>query len=287
MTTRTVRKDVDRLRALGYPVNASAGVAGGYRLGAGTVAPAAAARRRGGRRRHGRVAHGRRQRRRGGHRGDLAARAGQARAGAPGAPAPPRQRAARLDVEIAPPSAAVPAAHLYGDRRRDPRPRAAALRLRGPPRARSRCARSSRTGSSTRAGAGTWSRGTSIATTGGRSAATGSRPRAGAGARFTPARRPRRRPRRLRRARPRLGDVAPPGAREGARAGGPVIARVPPAVIVEEIDERACFANVGSDSAHDLAMWLALLDADFDASHDLELARELRRLGDRLVRAAG
>ena len=38
---------------------------------------------------------------------------------------------------------------------------------------------------------------------------------------------------------------------------------------------------------HDLAMWLALLDADFDASHDLELARELRRLGERLVRAAG
>ena len=67
-----------------------------------------------------------------------------------------------------------------------------------------------------------------------------------------------------------------------------VIARVPPAVvIVEEIDEHSCFANVGSGSAHDLAQWLTLLDADFDASHDAELARELRRLADRLVRAAG
>jgi hypothetical protein len=65
-----------------------------------------------------------------------------------------------------------------------------------------------------------------------------------------------------------------------------VIARVPPAVAVEEIDERTCFANVGSDSAHDLAMWLALIDADFDAGHDPELAVELRRLGERLSRAA-
>ncbi|WP_435972093.1 helix-turn-helix transcriptional regulator [Streptomyces sp. Qhu_M48] len=38
VTPRTVRRDVDRLRALGYPVHASAGVAG-YRLGAGTRLP--------------------------------------------------------------------------------------------------------------------------------------------------------------------------------------------------------------------------------------------------------
>ena len=35
---RTVRRDIDRLRTLGYPVNAVAGVAG-YRLGAGTELP--------------------------------------------------------------------------------------------------------------------------------------------------------------------------------------------------------------------------------------------------------
>jgi predicted DNA-binding transcriptional regulator YafY len=33
VTTRTVRNDVDRLRRLGYPVDARPGVAGGYRLG--------------------------------------------------------------------------------------------------------------------------------------------------------------------------------------------------------------------------------------------------------------
>ena len=38
-TTRTVRRDVDRLRELGYPVNATQGAAGGYRLGAGRALP--------------------------------------------------------------------------------------------------------------------------------------------------------------------------------------------------------------------------------------------------------
>jgi predicted DNA-binding transcriptional regulator YafY len=39
VTTRTVRRDVDRLRTLGYPVEAVAGVGGGYRLGAGAKLP--------------------------------------------------------------------------------------------------------------------------------------------------------------------------------------------------------------------------------------------------------
>ena len=39
VTTRTVRNDVDRLRGLGYPVQARPGVAGGYRLGAGATLP--------------------------------------------------------------------------------------------------------------------------------------------------------------------------------------------------------------------------------------------------------
>ena len=39
VTTRTVRNDVDRLRGLGYPVRARPGVAGGYRLGAGGSLP--------------------------------------------------------------------------------------------------------------------------------------------------------------------------------------------------------------------------------------------------------
>src|SRR3954451_12958627 len=36
---RTIRRDVDKLRTLGYPVNAAPGVAGGYRLGIGTQLP--------------------------------------------------------------------------------------------------------------------------------------------------------------------------------------------------------------------------------------------------------
>ena len=36
---RTLRRDVDRLRELGYPVNASSGVGGGYRLGPGSSMP--------------------------------------------------------------------------------------------------------------------------------------------------------------------------------------------------------------------------------------------------------
>jgi predicted DNA-binding transcriptional regulator YafY len=39
VTGRTVRHDVDRLRRLGYPVDARPGVAGGYRLGTGGALP--------------------------------------------------------------------------------------------------------------------------------------------------------------------------------------------------------------------------------------------------------
>jgi predicted DNA-binding transcriptional regulator YafY len=39
VTDRTVRRDVDRLRGLGYPVEASMGVYGGYRLAAGAAMP--------------------------------------------------------------------------------------------------------------------------------------------------------------------------------------------------------------------------------------------------------
>lgn len=39
VTTRTIRNDIDRLRGLGYPVDARQGVAGGYRLGTGGALP--------------------------------------------------------------------------------------------------------------------------------------------------------------------------------------------------------------------------------------------------------
>jgi len=39
VTTRTVRNDIERLRTLGYPVDAAPGVSGGYRLGPGAALP--------------------------------------------------------------------------------------------------------------------------------------------------------------------------------------------------------------------------------------------------------
>ncbi len=39
VTTRTIRRDVDKLRDIGYPVAATAGVGGGYQLGAGAQMP--------------------------------------------------------------------------------------------------------------------------------------------------------------------------------------------------------------------------------------------------------
>jgi predicted DNA-binding transcriptional regulator YafY len=39
VSTRTVRNDVERLRTLGYPVHATRGAVGGYRLGAGAALP--------------------------------------------------------------------------------------------------------------------------------------------------------------------------------------------------------------------------------------------------------
>ncbi len=39
VSTRTIRSDIDKLRSLGYPVHAAPGVAGGYRLGAGGSLP--------------------------------------------------------------------------------------------------------------------------------------------------------------------------------------------------------------------------------------------------------
>ncbi len=39
VTPRTLRRDVDRLRRLGYPVNSTSGAGGGYQLGAGATLP--------------------------------------------------------------------------------------------------------------------------------------------------------------------------------------------------------------------------------------------------------
>src|SRR6516165_2239243 len=39
VTARTLRRDVDKLRSLGYPIHSTTGVEGGYQLGAGSTMP--------------------------------------------------------------------------------------------------------------------------------------------------------------------------------------------------------------------------------------------------------
>src|ERR1700722_4761120 len=91
---RTIRRDVDKLRSLGYPVEAAPGVAGGYRPAAGGGrAPRRLQHRRGGAA-DGRVGLDR------GDRGDVDPRAGEARAGAADPAAPPRQRARRRHLGV-------------------------------------------------------------------------------------------------------------------------------------------------------------------------------------------
>jgi predicted DNA-binding transcriptional regulator YafY len=65
-----------------------------------------------------------------------------------------------------------------------------------------------------------------------------------------------------------------------------VIARVPPAVVVEPVDAKTCIANVGSDSAHELAFWVGMIDEDFELDPQSELATEVRKLARRYAKAA-
>jgi predicted DNA-binding transcriptional regulator YafY len=278
VTTRTIRKDVDRLRALGYPVHAEAGVAGGYRLGAGTSLPpllldddeAVAI--------------------------TIGLRSATSGEGAQRAlaklehvlPAHLQRRVSTLHaatVAIAPKPAPVAPAVLNAiaatirDRRRfrfdyETRASSTALRTVEPHRL-----------------VHTRGRWYLVAWDVDRDdwrtfRADRITPRDHTGPRFTP--------------RPDPGGdlvgyverglgTAAWRYRTRVKVHAPasqIIARVPPAVIVEAIDDHTCFANVGSDDAHALAQWLALLDADFDASHDPALAHELEALAARLTRAA-
>lgn len=66
-----------------------------------------------------------------------------------------------------------------------------------------------------------------------------------------------------------------------------VAARLPRSVPVEAIDDETCRVEVGSDSPRQLAMYLALMDADFtvEGGPAPELADALRALSDRLAQA--
>jgi predicted DNA-binding transcriptional regulator YafY len=63
--------------------------------------------------------------------------------------------------------------------------------------------------------------------------------------------------------------------------------RLPASVDVEPIDEGSCVAHVGADSPEILTQYLAMLGADFEVIDAPELRRHVRALGERLLRAAG
>jgi predicted DNA-binding transcriptional regulator YafY len=65
-----------------------------------------------------------------------------------------------------------------------------------------------------------------------------------------------------------------------------VAARLPPAVIVEPADERMCLVHAGSDTPATLALWLGMLEADFELVDCPELADHFRKLARRYLRAA-
>ncbi len=112
-------------------------------------------------------------------------------------------------------------------------------------------------------------------------------PRTPAGTRFTP------------RELPEGGDVAAYVARGVSSAGfrfqarvtvhapaAVVAARINPAVgVVEAIDDQSCVLATGADSVETVAVYLGLLDADFTVREPPELVARLRMLADRYHRA--
>jgi predicted DNA-binding transcriptional regulator YafY len=64
-----------------------------------------------------------------------------------------------------------------------------------------------------------------------------------------------------------------------------VAGRLPPAVLVEAVDEHTCIVSVGSDTPQMLAVYLGMLDVDFEVGEAPELVAQLRTLADRYLRA--
>ncbi|MGH3480357.1 MAG: helix-turn-helix transcriptional regulator [Nocardioidaceae bacterium] len=65
-----------------------------------------------------------------------------------------------------------------------------------------------------------------------------------------------------------------------------VTGRLPPAVLVEALDEQTCVVEVGSDTPLLLAAYLGMLGADFEVGEPAELVEQLRLLADRYRRAS-
>lgn len=67
-----------------------------------------------------------------------------------------------------------------------------------------------------------------------------------------------------------------------------VAARIPPTVgVLEAIDSNTCLLQTGAHSLDTLAVYLALIGVDFEVSEPAELVEQIRRLAERFSRAAG
>ena len=56
---------------------------------------------------------------------------------------------------------------------------------------------------------------------------------------------------------------------------------------IEPLGEERCRVQIGARSPQDIAFWLGVLDADFEVDDSPELANAVRRIGERYARAAG
>lgn len=285
VTSRTLRRDVDKLRTLGYPIHSTSGAEGGYQLGAGTQMPPlllddeeAVA-----------VAMGLRWASTGSIEGveEASVRAllkiEQI--------LPPRlgRRVAALQsvvVTLAGPSAAVDARTLstIAGACRD----AELLRFRYRDHAGTASARSVEP----HRVVNTWRRWYLVAWDTARKdwrtfrVDRMERCAAIAGARFVPREPPAR-------------DLAAYVTRSGVSArcrarlklfapAGVITERLPPCFgLIEPIDERSCFFETGASTYENLAMQLSLVGADFEVIEPAELVAEVRRLAERYRRAAG
>jgi predicted DNA-binding transcriptional regulator YafY len=62
--------------------------------------------------------------------------------------------------------------------------------------------------------------------------------------------------------------------------------RLPPAVGLRSVDDHTCVLEVGADTPHILALYLGMLDVDFEVREPPELLEHLRKLAARYSRAA-
>jgi predicted DNA-binding transcriptional regulator YafY len=60
-----------------------------------------------------------------------------------------------------------------------------------------------------------------------------------------------------------------------------VAGRLPPAVLVDAVDDHTCIVHAGSDTPQMLAVYLGMLDADFEVDGPPELVERLATLSDR------